>query len=44
MTLEEQEEAALFSRPELLEVRYQEKVTAQEARASMLSLLPFFKI
>ena len=28
MTLEEQEEAALFSRPELLEVRYQEKVTA----------------
>ena len=40
MTLEEQEEAALFSRPELLEVRYQEKVTAQEARASMLSLFP----
>ena len=43
MTLEEQEEAALFSRPELLEVRYQEKVTAQEARASMLSLLPSLK-
>ncbi len=40
MTLEEQEEAALFSRPELLEVRYQKKVTAQEARASMLSLFP----
>ncbi len=40
MTLEEQEEAALFSRPELLEVRYQEKVTAQEAKASMLSLFP----
>ena len=43
MTLEEQEEAALFSRPELLEVRYQGKVTAQEARASMLSLLPSLK-
>ena len=43
MTLEEQEEAALFSRPELLEVRYQEKVTAQEARASMLSLFPSLK-
>ncbi len=43
MSLEEQEEAALFSRPELLEVRYQEKVTAQEARASMLSLLPSLK-
>ena len=40
MSLEEQEEAALFSRPELLEVRYKKKVTAQEARASMLSLLP----
>jgi outer membrane protein TolC len=40
MDLEEQEEAALFSRPELLEIRYQEKVTAKEARASMLSLLP----
>ena len=40
MSLEEQEEAALFSRPELLEVRYQEKVTAEEARASMLSLFP----
>ncbi len=40
MSLEEQEEAALFSRPELLEVRYQEKVTAQEAKASMLSLFP----
>ena len=40
MTLEEQEEAALFSRPELLEIRYQEKVTAKEARASMLSLFP----
>ena len=43
MTLEEQEEAALFSRPELLEIRYQEKVTAKEARASMLSLLPSLK-
>ncbi len=43
MNLQEQEEAALFSRPELLEVRYQEKVTAQEARASMLSLLPSLK-
>ncbi len=43
MSLDEQEEAALFSRPELLEVRYQEKVTAQEARASMLSLLPSLK-
>jgi len=43
LTLEEQEEAALFSRPELLEVRYQERVTAQEARASMLSLLPSLK-
>ncbi len=40
MSLEEQEEAALFSRPELLEIRYQEKVTAKEARASMLSLFP----
>ena len=40
MTLEDQEEAALFSRPELLEIRYQEEVTAKEARASMLSLLP----
>ena len=40
MSLEEQEEAALFSRPELLEVRYQEKITAQEAKASMLSLFP----
>ena len=40
MDLEEKEEAALFSRPELLEIRYQEKVTAKEARASMLSLLP----
>ena len=43
LTLEEQEEAALFSRPELLEVRYQERVTAQEAKASMLSLLPSLK-
>ena len=40
MNIEDQEEAALFSRPELLEIRYQEKVTAEEARASMLSLLP----
>ena len=40
MGLEEQEEVALFSRPELLEIRYQAEVTAQEARASMLSLLP----
>ncbi|MDC3108915.1 TolC family protein [Alphaproteobacteria bacterium] len=40
MGLEEQEEAALFSRPELLEIRYQAEVTAKEARASMLSLLP----
>ena len=40
MSLEEQEEAALFSRPELLELRYQKKVTAAEARASMLSLFP----
>ena len=40
MSLLEQEEAALFSRPELLEIRYQEKVTAAEARASMLSLFP----
>ena len=40
MSLQEQEEAALFSRPELLEIRYQEKVTAAEARASMLSLFP----
>ena len=32
MSLQEQEEAALFSRPELLEIRYQEKVTAAEAR------------
>ena len=30
MSLQEQEEAALFSRPELLEIRYQEKVTAVE--------------
>ena len=43
MTLEEQEEAALFFKPELLEIRYQEKVTAKEARASMLSLLPSLK-
>ena len=40
LSLQEQEEAALFSRPELLEIRYQEKVTAAEARASMLSLFP----
>ena len=40
MGLEEQEEAALFSRPELLELRYQKKVNAAEARASMLSLFP----
>ena len=40
MSLDEQEEAALFSRPELLEIRYQEKVTAAEAKASMLSLFP----
>jgi len=40
LNLEEQEEAALFSRPELLEIRYQEKVTAAEAKASMLSLFP----
>ncbi len=40
LSLQEQEEAALFSRPELLEIRYQERVTAAEARASMLSLFP----
>ena len=40
MGLEEQEEVALFSRPELLEIRYQAEVTAKEARASMLSLFP----
>ena len=40
LSIQDQEEAALFSRPELLEIRYQEKVTAAEARASMLSLFP----
>ena len=38
MDLKRQEETALFSRPELLEVAYQERVNAGEARARMLSL------
>ncbi len=40
MDLKRQEETALFSRPELLEVAYQERVNAKEARARMLSLFP----
>ena len=40
MDLKRQEETALFSRPELLEVAYQERVNAGEARARMLSLFP----
>ena len=40
MDLKRQEETALFSRPELLEVHYQERVNAKEARARMLSLFP----
>jgi len=40
MDLKRQEETALFSRPELLEITYQERVNAKEARARMLSLFP----
>ena len=40
MDLKRQEETALFSRPELLEVAYQERVNSKEARARMLSLFP----
>ena len=40
MDLKRQEETALFSRPELLEVAYQERINAKEARARMLSLFP----
>ena len=40
MDLKRQEETALFSRPELLEIAYQERVNAKEARARMLSLFP----
>ncbi len=40
MDLKKQEETALFSRPELLEVAYQERVNSKEARARMLSLFP----
>ena len=40
MDLKRQEETALFSRPELLEIHYQERVNAKEARARMLSLFP----
>ena len=40
MDLKRQEETALFSRPELLEVAYQERINAGEARARMLSLFP----
>ncbi len=40
MDLQRQEETALFSRPELLEITYQERVNAKEARTRMLSLFP----
>ncbi len=40
MDLKRQEETALFSRPELLEIAYQERVNSKEARARMLSLFP----
>ena len=44
MDLKRQEETALFSRPELLEVHYQERVNAKEARARMLSLFPSLRL
>ena len=40
LDIKSQEEAALFSRPELMESRYQKRITAEEARASMLALFP----
>ena len=44
MDLKRQEETALFSRPELLEIAYQERVNAKEARARMLSLFPSLRL
>jgi outer membrane protein TolC len=40
LDIKSQEEAALFSRPELMETRYQKRISAEEAKASMLALFP----
>ena len=38
--LETMEEAALFARPELMESRYLKRISSEEVRASMVSLMP----
>ena len=40
INLKTMEEAALFSRPELMESRYLQRISAEEVKASMLALMP----
>ena len=43
MDIQAMEEIALLSRPELMESRYQKRITSKDTRAAMLSLIPSLK-
>ena len=43
MDIQAMEEIALISRPELMESRYQKRITSKDTRAAMLALIPSLK-
>ena len=43
MDIQAMEEIALLSRPELMESRYQKRITSKDTRAAMLALIPSLK-
>ena len=44
MDIQTMEEIALRSRPELMESRYQKRISSKDTRAAMLALIPSLKI
>ncbi len=44
MDIQTMEEIALLSRPELMESRYQKRISSKDTRAAMLALIPSLKI
>ena len=43
MDIQTMEEIALLSRPELMESRYQKRISSKDTRAAMLALIPSLK-
>ena len=43
MDIQAMEEIALLSRPELMESRYQKRISSKDTRAAMLALIPSLK-